>query len=379
MACSAVYRTRGCGWFTCCRSSFAISSTWGLSSMYSHVCLTAASAACFACHGSWPTKCATSWNSEVPRASMPTASTTLSIDSSPAWKSSSSSSSPSSSSIRAAQASSSSLPSSTSTIRCMHAWSASGAREGRFFVAHLALFSTKVTSHSSARPRRPSSTPSRVFATSAMKFAGSMLLASSALKKSGSTEATSISAWMASCSNSVSAAWASRLRTCTSTASVAVRGAQAFFCVSPTISQISSKEAAWILRVGLESPAWRIWDSSCCAPTISSFSVGTNSFIRRIADSQDSGLGDVPVLAMRNTCGSSAGHPHGAPGARLPRGSSLSQTYSTSLAMISPIFFCSFGWASASNLVRSSAATCCWLTAVIRDQTKSFSEPFIIS
>mmetsp|Transcript_6289 Transcript_6289/g.18066 ORF Transcript_6289/g.18066 Transcript_6289/m.18066 type:complete len:220 (-) Transcript_6289:1051-1710(-) len=118
-ACSAAYRTLGCSWSVCAISNFAISLTCSASSTYSTVCFTAVSAANLACHcGCW-LKRPTRVKSAELADSMPMASTTRSMASSPKWYSSSASSSPSSSSMRSAHSLSLSMPSSTSSIKSM--------------------------------------------------------------------------------------------------------------------------------------------------------------------------------------------------------------------------------------------------------------------
>mmetsp|Transcript_24483 Transcript_24483/g.70280 ORF Transcript_24483/g.70280 Transcript_24483/m.70280 type:complete len:462 (-) Transcript_24483:339-1724(-) len=370
---SAMKRTRAWGCWRWPRQTCAMASTWLLSSTYSTVCLIAASAACFACHESCAAEAVMAAESAAPMPSISTALTTRSMASSPAWKSSSESSSPSSSSMRAAQARTTSSPSSISSMRSMQHCSTSGGKPRTCFISHFVFLSRYDTSHSSARFRRPSSTPSRERAMPAKTCAGSMLCWSWALKKSGSAAAVSMKACSACCSSSSSFAAASCCTTCTRTPVVTISGAQAFFSEEPTISQTRSRADVLSFRFACTRAFWMM-DSSCClALRISSFMVSTRSFSSRTAASQASAEAEAEASAMRKARGRSAGQPQALPGARLPRGSSLSQTCSASLATTSPIFRWSFGMGSPSKSRSSSPATSCWPCSGSLAKTKSFS------
>mmetsp|Transcript_72304 Transcript_72304/g.157000 ORF Transcript_72304/g.157000 Transcript_72304/m.157000 type:complete len:218 (+) Transcript_72304:3066-3719(+) len=81
--------------------------------------------------------------------------------------------------------------------------------------------------------------------------------------------------------------------------------------------------------------------------------------------------------AMRKTRGSKAGQPLGGP--RLPRGSSVSQTYSANLDTTSPIFVCILGKVSTSKRRRSSDANSILCAAESLGKQKSFSGPLLTS
>mmetsp|Transcript_46029 Transcript_46029/g.82879 ORF Transcript_46029/g.82879 Transcript_46029/m.82879 type:complete len:261 (-) Transcript_46029:439-1221(-) len=258
--------------------------------------------------------------------------------SSPAWNNSSSSSSPSSSSMRSTQAFKDSSSPSISSMRDMQASKVKGIMSVALFFRYLVFFSTKVISHSRARFRSPVSATSLERATVAMNCAVSAAFFGVTLKKSGSSVATSISAWRHSDSMSSSFAWARPVRTCRRTGSVPASGAQAFFSVSDTMSQTRRRTATLCFNSGEDRPFSIIGLSCSCAPIIDFLQLPSRSFSNRIAASQLPDELAVDVLAILKTRGSKSGQPL-VPGCRCPEASSWSHTYSASMEMTSPIFF----------------------------------------
>mmetsp|Transcript_66958 Transcript_66958/g.181083 ORF Transcript_66958/g.181083 Transcript_66958/m.181083 type:complete len:301 (+) Transcript_66958:2426-3328(+) len=254
----------------------------------------------------------------------------------------------------------------------------SEVRAGIDFVTHLARFSRKLRSHSNAKPLMPAS-ESRFFARLAINLAGSDVCARCALKKSGCCEATSIIACTHPWSISSLPCCAISCITCTRMPSVCASGAHCCGSDQLTVTQTSCNAAAFSFSSGFVRASCNICPSSCMEATTSACSVGTKSMSKFMDATHLSTEDAAEAFAMRYASCSSPGQPQGWPGARLPRGSSLSHTYSASLEITSPIFFCIGGDASASNSRRSSLANCCWFAGGSFGQMKSFWRSFMVN